>query len=63
MGNKNERRNSTDINGYEFILENQTNATFFPWSMIRDVDAIDTMRFYKDTDAVANNDLKENQLK
>jgi hypothetical protein len=47
-------------NGYEIILdtynkekypviENQTNALVFPWSMQRDVDAIDSMRFVSTT--------------
>lgn len=60
MTNKNK---STNINGYEYILqtynsqkypftENQTNALFFPWSMLRDVDAIDSARFYEGTSAV-----------
>ncbi|WP_156936291.1 hypothetical protein [Clostridiisalibacter paucivorans] len=34
-------------------FENQINGLVFPWSMIRDVDAIDTMRFY--TNSVINN--------
>ncbi len=65
MENKGEKNNSIGINGYEFLLktynshkypiiENQTNATFFPWSMLRDVDAIDTAKFYEGTDAVEN---------
>lgn len=28
------------------ILENKINATVFPWNMKRDVDYIDTMKFY-----------------
>lgn len=63
MDNVDKKDNSKGINGYEFLLEtynshkfpiieNQTNATFFPWSMLRDVDAIDTARFYEGTDAV-----------
>ncbi|MFA5524805.1 MAG: hypothetical protein WDA24_10655 [Tissierellales bacterium] len=66
MKNIGEKQKSTGINGYEYILqtynskkyptiENQTNATFFPWSMLRDVDAIDTAKFYADTDAVDHN--------
>lgn len=69
MENLNERNKSTGINGYEYILqtynsrkhpiiENQTNATFFPWSMLRDVDAIDTAKFYEGTDAVNHNNSK-----
>lgn len=65
MENRSKKSESTGINGYEMLLEtynahkfpiieNQTNATFFPWSMIRDVDAIDTMKFYQGTDAINN---------
>lgn len=31
------------------IIERETNAFVFPWNMQRDVDAIDTMRFYSET--------------
>ncbi|RKD29034.1 hypothetical protein [Thermohalobacter berrensis] len=33
------------------IIERETNAFFFPWSMQRDVDAIDSMRFYTEVTA------------
>jgi len=60
---KKPKNKSAGINGYEYLLqtynsrkhpiiENQTNAAFFPWSMLRDVDAIDSARFYEGTDAV-----------
>lgn len=69
MKNKDKKDSSTGINGYEYLLqtynsrkypiiENQTNATFFPWSMLRDVDAIDTAKFYAGTDAVSYSDSK-----
>lgn len=69
MENRSERNSPIGINGYEYLLqtynsrkhpiiENQTNATFFPWSMLRDVDAIDTAKFYEGTDAVNYDDTK-----
>ena len=60
---KNENNNkSNGKNGYDIILEtynsklypvieNQMNATVFPWSMQRDVDAIDTLRFSQEVTA------------
>ncbi|MGF7059450.1 hypothetical protein [Brassicibacter mesophilus] len=63
MNNKKDETNTISNNGYDIILntynshkypviENQMNALVFPWSMQRDVDAIDTMKFYEGTDAV-----------
>ena len=63
MDNKKDKSNPTNSNGYDIILdtynshkypviENQMNAVVFPWSMQRDVDTIDTMKFYEGTDAV-----------
>lgn len=34
------------------VINNQINAVVFPWSMQRDVDAIDSMRFYEETNWV-----------
>ncbi|MTI46716.1 hypothetical protein [Sporosalibacterium faouarense] len=31
------------------VINNQINAFVFPWNMQRDVDAIDSMRFYTET--------------
>lgn len=56
----NKAGNEKITNGYDMILQtynskkypvipNQTNALVFPWSMQRDVDAIDTMRFVTET--------------
>lgn len=69
MENRSNSNKATSINGYEYLLqtynsrkypiiENQTNATFFPWSMLRDVDEIDTSKFYEGTDAVNYSDFE-----
>ena len=55
--NKNElpRKNGIDIiydtyNSHKYpVINNQMNAVVFPWNMQRDVDAIDSMRFYEET--------------
>ena len=63
MNSKKDENKYTRSNGYDMILdsynshkypviENQMNALVFPWSMQRDADAIDTMKFYEGTDAV-----------
>lgn len=74
MENKSNKVKSTGINGYEFLLEtynshkfpiieDEINATFFPWDMLRDVDYIDPQKFYEGTDAVTNNDTRRSSSK
>lgn len=60
MDNMNKRhigKNGLDIifdtyNSHKYpVIKNQLNAVVFPWNMQRDVDAIDSMRFYTETTA------------
>lgn len=63
MDNKNKTSNGYDkildtYNKYKHpIIKNQMNALVFPWSMQRDVDAIDTLKFAQ------NPTLKQNDNK
>lgn len=53
--NSRKRKSGLDIiyetyNSHKYpVINNPMNAVVFPWNMQRDVDAIDSMRFYEDT--------------
>ncbi|SHH83519.1 hypothetical protein SAMN02745135_02334 [Caloranaerobacter azorensis DSM 13643] len=71
--NKPKASNGQDIilstyNAKKFpIIEKETNAFVFPWNMQRDVDAIDTMKFYSGTNPITeeieSKETKNNKLR